>query len=80
MVAPHLTKFDWPSSFSISFRENDEVMFSDDVDNVGFTDGDAVVPEEEDASTDMIRIEYKRYEEDRSRLECCDHDKKQGEQ
>ena len=64
MVALHLTKFDWPSSFSISFRENDTVMFSDDVDNVGFTDGDAVVLEE-DALTDMIRIVYKHYKEDR---------------
>ena len=54
-------------------------MFSDDVDQVGFADEDTVVPEE-DASTDMIRIVCKCYEEDRSRLGCCDRDKKQGEQ
>ena len=79
MVALHLTKFDWPSSFSIFFRKNDEVIFSDDVDKVGFADEDVVVPEE-DASMDIIRIVCKRYQEDRSRLKCCDRDEKQGEQ
>ena len=54
-------------------------MFSDDVDKVGFADEDAVVLEE-DGLTDMIRIVCKRYEEDRLRLDCCDHDEKQGEQ
>ena len=76
IVALHLTKLDWPSSFSISFRENDEVMFSDDVEKVGFADEDTVVPEEQDGSMAMIRIVCKRYEEERSRLECCDRDKK----
>ena len=69
-------KFDWPSSFSISFRENNEVMFSDDVDKTGFTVGE--VPEEH--ATAIIRIVCKRYKEDKSRLDCCDHDEKQGEQ
>ena len=54
-------------------------MFSDDVDNIGFIDKDAVVLEE-DSSTDIIRIVFKCYEEDRSRLEYCNRDKKQGEQ
>ena len=54
-------------------------MFSDDVDKVEFTDEDAVVPEE-DGSTAMIRIVFKHYKEDRSRLECCNRNEKQGKQ
>ena len=50
-------------------------MFSNDVDNVRFTDKDAVVLEE-DYSTDIIRIVFKRYEEDRLRLKCYDRDRK----
>ena len=51
-------KFDWPSSFTISFRDNDEVMFSDDINKTEFIVGDIL---EEDA-TAIIRIVFKHYE------------------
>ena len=48
--------------------------FFDDVVKTGFTIG--VV--EEDASVDMIRIVFKHYEEDRSRLKYCNYDENKG--